>query len=184
MQGHRFRPSLVVRTRGIAGIAPETIASIVAGFDRELAVFDVKPLQQYVRLRNGPMRFYAQTLGLFAVVAIVLAAVGIYGLMSYSVADRLHEIGIRLSVGASPSGVLWLIVAQGLKIAGVGIVIGIAGSLMTTRLLKGFLFGLQPWDPLTFSCVATLVLTVTLIATALPALRATRVDPVLALRHE
>jgi putative ABC transport system permease protein len=130
------------------------------------------------------MRFYAQTLGLFAVAAIVLAAVGIYGPMSYSVADRLHEIGIRLSVGASPSGVLWLIVAQGLRIAAVGIVIGIAGSLMMTRLLEGFLFGLKPWDPLTFSCVATLVLMVTLIATALPASRATRVDPVLALRHE
>ena len=184
MQGQRFRPSLVVRTRGAAAIAPETIATIVAGFDRELAVADVKPLEHYIRLRNAPMRFYAHTLGLFAVIAIVLAAIGIYGLMSYSVADRLHEIGIRLSVGASPSSVLWMIVSHGLKIAAIGIVIGFGISLMTTRLLQGFLFGLEPWDPLTFSCVAMLVLIVALTATAWPALRATRVNPVLALRHE
>ena len=184
MQSQRLRPSLVVRTRGNPAVSSESIAKVVAGFDPELAVLEVKPLDYYVRLRNAPMRFYAYTLGIFAAIAIALAAVGIYGLMNYSVADRLHEIGIRLSVGASPRGVLWLILTQGLRIAGVGIVLGIGGSLMTTRLLRGFLFGTDPWDPLTFAYVTVLVLLLATAATALPAWRATRINPVSALRHE
>jgi ABC-type antimicrobial peptide transport system permease subunit len=169
MQGQRFRPSLVMRSRPAGGINPEAISRIVADFDRQLAVSGVKTLEAHIAGRSAPMRFYAYTLGLFATAAIALAAVGIYGLMHYSVSDRMHEIGIRVSLGASRRRVVWLIVSHGLKLAGIGIALGIAGALATTRLLERFLFGIQPWDPLTFSFVTTAVLAVAVASSAVPA---------------
>jgi putative ABC transport system permease protein len=184
MQGQRFRPSLVMRSRPAGGINPEAISRIVADFDRQLAVSGVKTLEAHIAGRSAPMRFYAYTLGLFATAAIALAAVGIYGLMHYSVSDRMHEIGIRVSLGASRRRVVWLIVSHGLKLAGIGIALGIAGALATTRLLERFLFGIQPWDPLTFSFVTAAVLAVAVASSAVPAWRTARVDAAIALRRE
>jgi putative ABC transport system permease protein len=105
-------------------------------------------------------------------------------LMSYSVTDRFHEIGIRLALGASRSRIIWLIVSYGLKLTVAGLAAGVAGALWATRLLEQMLFGVKPWDPLTFSAVMLFVLLVAIAACALPALRATRVDPLAALRRE
>jgi MacB-like periplasmic core domain/FtsX-like permease family len=181
-QGQRFRPKLILRSAQT--INPETIARIVADFDPQLAVFGVKTLEQFAAERGAPWRFYANILGLFSAIALLLAAVGIYGLMNYSVIDRFHEIGIRLALGASRSRIIWLIVSYGLKLTVAGLAAGVAGALGATRLLEQMLFGVKPWDPLTFSAVTLFVLLVAIAACTLPALRATRVDPLAALRRE
>jgi ABC-type antimicrobial peptide transport system permease subunit len=147
-------------------------------------VFNVTPLKEHAALRTRNTQFYANALALFASIALVLAAIGIYGLMNYSVTDRFHEIGIRLSLGASRMQVIWLIVAYGLKLAGAGLAVGIAGALATTRALESVLFGVKPWDPLTFSLVALFLLVVAVTACAVPAIRATTIDPITALRRE
>ena len=184
MQQLRLRPKLVVRMRPGASMPSTAVSKIVAAFDPTLAVFDVSPLSRHIAMRSSTTRFYAYALGFFATIAVLLAAAGIYGLMNYSVADRFHEIGIRLSLGASRGRVLWLIVAHGLRLAAVGLVVGVAGALWTTRLLQGFLFGVEPWDPATFVGVGAAVFALAVAASVVPALRATRVDPVLALRRE
>ncbi len=183
-QGQRFRPKLILRSWAAQSINPETIARIVADFDPQLAVFGVKTLEQFAAERGAPWRFYANILGLFSAIALLLATVGIYGLMNYSVTDRLHEIGIRVALGASRSRIIWLLVSYGLKLTIAGLAVGIAGALGATRLIERMLFGVKPWDPLTFSAVTLFLLLVAVAACVLPALRATRVDPVAALRRE
>jgi putative ABC transport system permease protein len=130
------------------------------------------------------MRFYANVLGLFAAIALVLAAIGIYGLMNYSVTDRFHEIGIRLSLGATRPQIVWLIISYGLKLAAAGVVVGIAGALAATRLIESMLFGVKSWDPFTFFAVTAFLLAIAVAACAIPAMRATVIDPVVALRQE
>jgi putative ABC transport system permease protein len=182
LQGQRFRPKLILRSA--QSVSPETIARIVADFDPALVVFGVKPLEQFVEGQVAPWRFYANILGFFSVIALLLAAVGIYGLMSYTVTDRLNEIGIRLALGASPGRIIWLIVSFGLKLTVTGLAVGVVGALWATRLLAHMLFDVKPWDPLTFSAVTMFVLFVALSACCLPALRAARVDPVAGLHRE
>jgi putative ABC transport system permease protein len=160
------------------------LTDIVGRFDRDLVVFGVNTLKHFAAERGALDWFYASSLGFFSAIALVLSAVGIYGLMNYSVTDRYQEIGIRVSLGASRGRVVWLIAAHGLKVAVAGLVVGIAAALATTRLIERMLFGVKPWDPLTFSVVALFLLAVALIACLLPALRATRIDPIKALRAE
>jgi putative ABC transport system permease protein len=181
-QGQRFRPKLLLRTA--QSLNPETISRIVADFDPELAAFGMKTLNQYMAENGSPLRFYTNILVLFSATALMLAAVGIYGLMSYAVTDRLHEIGIRLALGASRGRIIWLIVSYGLKLTFFGLAAGVAGALWATRLLEQLLFEIKPWDPLTFSLVMLFVLLVAIAACCLPALRASRVDPMRALRRE
>jgi putative ABC transport system permease protein len=144
----------------------------------------MRPHSAHMAIRSSGTQFYARALGLFAGIALVLAVIGIYGVMSYSVTDRFHEIGIRASLGATRPAILWLIVSHGLKLAALGLVVGIAGALSMTRLLQGMLFGVKPWDPSTFVLVAVFLVVVTATASAVPAVRATLIHPASALRRE
>jgi putative ABC transport system permease protein len=123
-------------------------------------------------------------LGGFAASALILAAIGVYGLFAYSVAQRRREIGIRVALGASRGQVLGLIVGDGMRLAGLGIALGAGGALALTRLLRGLLYGIGASDPVTFAAAATLLGLVALLACYIPARRATRVDPMVALKYE
>jgi len=123
-------------------------------------------------------------LGIFAGIAVLLAVVGIYGVMSYFVSERTHEIGIRVALGALPSDVLSLIGKLGLKLTLIGVAIGVGLAIGLTRMIAGFLVGVKPTDPVTYAVVAVVLVSVALLACYIPARRASRVDPVVALRYE
>jgi ABC-type antimicrobial peptide transport system permease subunit len=129
-------------------------------------------------------RFYMMLLGLFASLGLILASIGVYGVMSYSVAQRHQELGIRIALGAKHRDVIRLIVRDGLALAAIGVGIGAIASFALTRLIKGFLFGISPTDPMTFVGVAGLLLLVALLACWIPARRATLIDPLIALRAD
>jgi putative ABC transport system permease protein len=123
-------------------------------------------------------------MGLLAAIALLIAAVGIYGVMAYSVTMRTQEIGIRMALGAARTNVLQIVLRQALLIAAAGIAIGLAASFALTRFMEGLLYEIKPADPLTFSAVSLFLAAIVILATCLPALRAMRVDPMVALRHE
>ena len=139
---------------------------------------------QLDELIEAQQRFVALLLTLLAGVALVLAAIGIYGIVAYSVAARQHEIGIRMALGAERRDVLRLVIRQGLKLALIGVAIGIAGALVLTRFLSSLLYGVKATDPITFIAVSLLLTAVSLLACYIPARRAAKVDPVVALRYE
>lgn len=129
-------------------------------------------------------RFAVMLLGSFAVLALVLAAIGLYGVMAYAVGRRTHEIGIRMALGAERGAILKMVVAKGLKLALLGVTPGVIGALGLTRLLSGLLYGVKPTDPVTLIVVSCVLTLVGLVASYIPARRAAKVDPVVALRHE
>jgi putative ABC transport system permease protein len=144
----------------------------------------VTPLSRIVSNSMAAPRFYAAALGAFAGVALVLAAIGLYGLLAYSVAQRTREIGVRMALGAQRGGILALVLGQGALLAGIGVVAGLAGAFAVTRYLSSLLFGITPLDPATFVAVALVFAGVALLASYVPARRATGVDPIVALRSE
>jgi predicted permease len=167
-------------TQGLAGVLPRVVREI----DPRLAVFAVEPMTRTLARSSARERFTMSLVGLFALMALVLAAVGVHGILSYSVAQRTREIGIRIALGAKPERVRWLVIGHGLLLAGVGLAIGIAGAFALTRLFSSLLYGITPTDPLTFGAVGGLLLLVAFAASYLPARWATRVDPNVALRAE
>jgi putative ABC transport system permease protein len=141
-------------------------------------------MEELVDQSVGQRRLAMLLLGLFAGIALLLASIGIYGVMSYSVAQRSHEIGIRMALGAARGHVLRLVMGQGMTLVIIGLVLGILGALGVTRLLANQLFGVEPTDPGTFAIVAFALCVVALVATLVPAMRATRLDPLAAVRQE
>ncbi|HTQ62240.1 MAG TPA: ABC transporter permease [Candidatus Solibacter sp.] len=181
---HMAYITLVVHTSGDPGALTSTVKNAVWSIDRNLPISEVLTMDGVVADANAQPRFEALLLGVFAFVALVMAAVGIYGVMSYSVSRRTHEIGIRISLGANRYDVLRLVVLQGMVLALAGSAGGIAGALLLSRLMTKLLYGVAPTDPLTFVAVVLILLLVALFATYLPARRATKVDPMIALRYE
>src|SRR5205085_1809158 len=141
-------------------------------------------LQTAIARSVAPQRFVTMLLMLFAGIALLLAAVGIYGVMSYTVAQRTHEIGIRIALGAQTGDVLWLVVGQGMRLAVIGLATGLIAALALTRLMQTLLFNISASDPITFVAIALLLGSVALLACYLPARRAAKVDPMVALRYE
>jgi predicted permease len=161
-----------------------TLVATVRSQDSSLAVFSVRTIPQIVSDSMTNTNYQTFLLGALAVLALVLAAVGTYGVMSYVVTQRTNEIGIRMALGAGQGQVLWMAMRQGFLMTAAGIAMGIAGTLALTRLLEDFLFGVKPGDPLTLAAVSLVMGFVALMACVIPALRATRVDPSVALRYE
>jgi predicted permease len=182
--GHLTSMTLVVRT----SVAPQTLATAVretvSALDRNLPVSSIVSMEQVVSDTLWQPRFNLQLIGLFAALALVLAAVGLYGVMSYSVTQRTHEVGLRMALGASRRDVIKLMVGQGMKLALTGIGLGLLAALALTRLMTTLLFGVNATDPLTFGGIALLLSLVALVACWIPARRATTVDPMIALRCE
>lgn len=156
----------------------------VAAMDPDVPLFEVKSMEEFMSASVAAPRFNTTLLSIFAAVALVLTVVGLYGVMSYSVAQRTNEIGIRLALGAQSRDVLLMVVKQGSTLILVGLVIGLASAYALTRLIASLLFGITTKDPLTFAAVAVLLAIVALLACYVPALRATKVDPMEALRCE
>jgi putative ABC transport system permease protein len=176
--------TIAIRTTGnpltLLSAAREAVHSI----DRNLPVAQVNTMDALVDASVGQRRLSMILLGVFSAIAIVLASIGIYGVMSYSVTQRTRELGIRMALGAARSRVLALVVGQGMALAGLGVAIGLVAALALTRFLSSQLFGVGATDPATFVIVSVLLATIALLATLVPAMRATRVDPVVALRDE
>jgi putative ABC transport system permease protein len=152
--------------------------------DREQPVWRVRPLTASIEGQLGSRQFTMRLLATFAALAVLLAVIGVYGVMSYAVARRTQEMGVRMALGARATQVVRLVLGQGLRTIALGIAIGLAGSVATTRLLSTQLFGVEPTDPLTFALAPLLLAIVATAACYLPARRASRVDPVGALRAE
>lgn len=183
-QAHMAYITLVARTTGDPADMAPAVKRIVWSLNRNLPVSEVLTMDQVVAIATAQPRFEMLLLGAFAAVALVLAAVGIYGVMNYSVSRRTHEIGIRMSLGASRAEVLRMVVTQGMKQALTGSIVGIAGALVLSRLMDKILYGVRSTDPFTFGAVAFVLGLAALLATCVPARRAIRIEPMVALRNE
>src|SRR5262249_20482614 len=175
---------VVVRATGDARSITESVREAIGRLDPDLPMANVTTLTTIVDDSLAQPRFSMLLLSAFAGIALLLACIGMYGVISYSVVQRTQEIGIRMAMGAEPQQVLGMIVRDGARLAGIGIVIGLLGALSVTRVISSFLYGVQATDPVTFAVVIVLLAAVALLACYLPARRVTRVNPMVALRYE
>ena len=176
----RTDPSLSGHESDLAPAVKKTLADL----DPDLPITGLHTMDYILEGSLGDWQFYMRCLAIFAGIAVLLAVVGIYGVMSYFVSERTHEFGLRVALGALPADVLRLVTTLGLKLTMIGVVLGVLLSLGLTRLISDFLVGVKPTDPLTYSAVAVLLILVALVAGYIPARRATKVDPLVALRYE
>jgi ABC-type antimicrobial peptide transport system permease subunit len=175
---------VLARSAGDPTSLSNAIRAIVRDVDRAVPVSDVRTLDAVLSDSVQKVRFTMLLVGAFALAALLLGAIGIYGVMSYLVGQRLHEMGIRLALGAPVSGVLGLVVGRAARLAAAGAVVGLIAALLVTRSLGSLLYGISATDPVTFLSVPVLFVVVAMLASYAPARRATRVDPVTALRAD
>jgi predicted permease len=175
---------LVARTSSNPASLANAIVNEIHAVDPGVPVFDIRTMQDRLYDSLARQRFATTMLGAFAAFALLLAAVGVYGVISYLVTQSTHDIGVRLALGAQPSHVLGLVVRQGMALALVGIVVGLIGAAALTRVMTSLLFGVSATDAVTFGLVTAVLAAVVCVATAIPARRATGVDPMVALREE
>ncbi|MGB0034185.1 MAG: ABC transporter permease [Candidatus Acidiferrales bacterium] len=179
-----FQLSVVLRTTFDPASETSALRSALAEIDKNQPLVNVRTMEDNMAASVAQPRFRAWLLGLFALLALLLSTIGIYGVMSYTVNQRTHEIGIRITLGAQPFQVFRLVTGQGLRLALLGVAIGLAASLALTRVLRSFLYNVSAIDPVTYLVVAGILVAVGLLASYLPARRATRVDPLIAIRYE
>lgn len=179
-----YRPRMTIFLRGNAEAIAPALRAAVQQIDRTLPLFDVRTLDEHLGRALAQERTNAWLVGGFALVALGLALVGLFGLLSYSVAQRKYEIGIRLALGAQKGDILRLVIGQGMALVASGAAIGLAGAMALNRLIASFLFEVSPYDPLTFALIVPLFAAIALLASYIPARRAMSVDPLLALRQE
>jgi predicted permease len=175
---------VIVRTSGDPRTLEPLVRKFASGIDPTQPVYELKTLDQALSDSIAPRRFNTFLLGTFAAVALLMGVIGIYGVMAFWVIQRSHEIGIRMALGANKWDVLAMVVGQGVKMTGIGLGIGMVGALVLTRFFSSMLYGVKPTDPLTFIAVALILIIIALMACSIPARRATKVDPMVALRHE
>jgi putative ABC transport system permease protein len=173
-----------LRVPGDAKSQAGGLKAVAAGTDPTQAIYGVETLEQALADSIAPRRFILLLLAIFAGVAVILAAVGIYGVMSYTVAQRSQEIGVRMALGAGRAQVVRMVVRQGMLVAGVGVAAGVASALGFTRLMTSVLYDVKPSDPETLIAVAAALVLAALFACWVPARRASRIDPMVALRYE
>jgi ABC-type antimicrobial peptide transport system permease subunit len=175
---------LAVRTRSDPAALTAGVRSEVLALDRNRPVYDVATMEERLATSVADRRFNLLLLGLFALVALLLAAVGLYGVLAYAVSERTHEIGIRMALGARRESVLGLILRQGVTLVAAGLAAGLLASLLLGRVLAGSLYGVPSTDPVTFAAIPLALLAVAVLSSWLPARRATQVDPTVALRQD
>jgi len=175
---------LVTRTSMNPERAFHGVQAVVSSLDTGIPMFDVKTFEQHIGVSLFLQRMAATLLSVFGLLALSLAALGLYGVMAYSVSQRTRELGIRISIGAKQQDVLKLVLGQTLVLAAVGVAGGLVTAIAVTRFAANLLYGISPADPATFALIAVLLLLVSLVAGYFPARRATRIDPMIALRTE
>ncbi len=187
-RAHAQSPSrpmyVVVRSQSRASDLAAAVTQQIRQLDPDLPIYRMRTMEQRVDESLAQRRFSMLLLSLFAILALGLAAIGIYGVMAYLVTQGTRELGIRLALGAAPHDLLMLVVRQGMSVAAIGMVIGLAGAFILTRFMRALLFGVRATDPLTFTAIAAILTVVALIASYVPARRAARIDPIVSLRSE
>jgi len=178
------RMFLAVRTSSEAAGLSSAVVSQIHAVDPDVVVYGIRTMQERLHDSLARQRFSSTMLGVFAVFALLLAAVGLYGVMSHLVTQSTHDIGVLVALGARPGNIIRLVVRQGMQLAGVGIAVGLVGAAALTRVMSSLLFGVSKTDAFTFGAVPTLLAAVAFAATVIPAWRATRVDPIVVLREE
>jgi predicted permease len=183
-RSHSSRMMVEIRTAGEPGSVLSQVRAVVASVDRDLPLVEVRTMAEQIKATMSDERIFAQLTSGFGILALVLACIGIYGIMAYTVARRTGEIGIRMALGAQAGQVLGMVLREASWMAVAGVALGVCGTLWLVRFLSAMLYGLKPWDPLTLTGAAALLIIIALLAGLGPARRASRVDPMSALRHE
>jgi ABC-type antimicrobial peptide transport system permease subunit len=185
---HRQSPpsggTILVRSRLDAGAVMNAVRAEVGAVDPDQPIFTAQTVDQILAQQMWPYRVFGSLFAIFAVIALVMSAVGLYAVMAYSVTQRTTEIGVRMALGAEGRQVSWLILKRGLWQMGLGLTLGLAGAFGLSRVLRTLLVQVTPTDPVTFSTITAILTLVTIAACLIPARRATRVDPLVALRAE